>query len=171
MAVEVSIIKLYKVENSYITTKTLIHHFDVSISSRDLHQKKLVLSSYCYTDEMNLFLDIIKLFLEYALALTTFTLLLHRLNKRKYFFLNSGLISGGELYTAIPPSLRPCCPRTHNVIAEFQRYYRNLCPLIPRFYRGILAVPVPMQLSNSDRSHYTHHMVFTTIKSYRKQNT
>ena len=35
----------YEVENSYITTKTLIPYFDVSISSRDLHQKKMVLSS------------------------------------------------------------------------------------------------------------------------------
>jgi len=35
----------YEIENSYITTKTVILYFDVSISSRDLHQKKLVLSS------------------------------------------------------------------------------------------------------------------------------
>ena len=35
----------YEGENSYITTKTLIPYFDISISSRDLHQKKLVLSS------------------------------------------------------------------------------------------------------------------------------
>jgi len=35
----------YEVKNSYITTKTLIAYFEVSISSRDLHQKKLVLSS------------------------------------------------------------------------------------------------------------------------------
>jgi len=35
----------YEVENSYIITKTCRLHFDVSISSRDLHQKKLVLSS------------------------------------------------------------------------------------------------------------------------------
>jgi len=32
-----------QVENSQITTKTLILDFDVLISSRDLHQKKLVL--------------------------------------------------------------------------------------------------------------------------------
>jgi len=37
--------KGYEVENSYITTKTLIPYYDVSISSRDLHQKNLVLSS------------------------------------------------------------------------------------------------------------------------------
>ena len=86
----------YEIENSYITTKTLILYFDVSISSRDLHQKKLVLSSsefwcddqlshqeggrrrdstdkgikvlvviyefstsYCYTNQMNLFLHVI----------------------------------------------------------------------------------------------------------------
>jgi len=36
---------VYEIENLYITTKTLISYFDVSISSRDLHQKKLVLSS------------------------------------------------------------------------------------------------------------------------------
>ena len=42
----------YEVENSYITTKTLKPYFDVSISSRDLHQRKLVLSSSeCRCDE------------------------------------------------------------------------------------------------------------------------
>ena len=35
----------YDVKNSYITSKTLILYFDVSISSRYLHQKKLVRSS------------------------------------------------------------------------------------------------------------------------------
>jgi len=35
----------YEVENSYITNKTLIPYFDVSLSSREFHQKKLVLSS------------------------------------------------------------------------------------------------------------------------------
>ena len=35
----------YEVENSYITTKTLVPYCEVSISSRDLNQKKLVLSS------------------------------------------------------------------------------------------------------------------------------
>ena len=38
-------ISTIQVENSYITTKTLIPYFSVSISSRDLYQKKLVLSS------------------------------------------------------------------------------------------------------------------------------
>jgi len=36
---------MLQVENSYITTKPLILYFDISISSRELHQKKLVLSS------------------------------------------------------------------------------------------------------------------------------
>ena len=35
----------FTVKNSSITTKTFIPYFGVSISSRDLHQKKLVLSS------------------------------------------------------------------------------------------------------------------------------
>jgi len=39
------LVKQYEVENSYITTKTAILYFDVSISSRDLHQKKMVLVS------------------------------------------------------------------------------------------------------------------------------
>ena len=39
------LVKQYEVKKSYITTKTLIPSFDISISSRDFHQKKLVLSS------------------------------------------------------------------------------------------------------------------------------
>jgi len=38
-------IYLCTVNNSSITTKHFLPYFDVSISSRDLHQKKLVLSS------------------------------------------------------------------------------------------------------------------------------
>ena len=39
---------LYEVENSYITTKTSIPYFDVSISSRDLHQFMLKVISYAH---------------------------------------------------------------------------------------------------------------------------
>jgi len=51
MCIEIFVFTKLKIHfQIYITTKTVIPYFDVSISSRS--------TSYCYTNQMNLFLEI-----------------------------------------------------------------------------------------------------------------